>query len=544
MAGLLTDRKLMNISETGDYSDGPDANGLKIRAVKVGDGDELTMRWVQRVYIKDSEDKTIRTRDLGHGVYPQVSLKEAHEVAEAYQKLADQGLDPRPLEDKKEEETRIPTFTELAGDVLEEGYERHRAGQIRGSTLESKCNIFRKYILPAFVDRPVDEISPMEIETWLGPLHRTKRPTFNRVWSIARSIFNRAILRTSIEVNPVNDAAMDSLNSRGKTRHQVAHFESVPFHRVAEAVDIINSGSTTSRTLPTQLALRFIVLTGCRSVEVRTMEWTDLRWKVINSPTDWGEGVKVRRNGTVNYEGWQILDWEEFERASDKEVVVVWFIPPEHAKMGKWHRIPLSSDALAVLREARTLYEKWDSDLVFPSCRKTHGPLGRSTLNRRCRDLAIDGTPHGFRTSLRIWCAVHDVPETAAEIALSHELQGVMSAYMRSDLLATRASIMDFWSQYLRGEIPEDWEWVTPKAAAEIQALKEERDALKEQLGQLMAIHETLTKITESLRAAEERAEKAEAENAAMKARYEAMELELKRVMHRVAPTIEMDLGI
>ena len=141
---------------------------------------------------------------------------------------------------------------------------------------------------------------------------------------------------------------------------------------------------------------------------------------------------------------------------------------------------------------------------------------------------------------------MHDVPETAAEIALSHELQGVMSAYMRSDLLATRASIMEFWARYLRGEIPADWEWVTPKAAAEIQALKEERDALKEQLGQLMAIHETLKDITASLRAAEERAEKAEAENAAMKARYEAMELELelKRVMYQVAPTIEMDLGI
>ena len=391
MAGLLTDRKLMNITTPGDYSDGPDANGLKIRVVKVGDGDDLSQRWIQRVYIKDSEGKTLRTRDLGHGVYPQVSLDEAHEVAEAYQKLADRGLDPRPLEDKKEEETRIPTFTELAEEVLEQEYERHRAGQIRDRTLQRKCDYFRNYILPAFVDRPVDEISPMDIESWLGPLHRTKRPTFNRVWAIARKIFNRAILRTYIEVNPVNDAVMDSLNSLGKTRHQVAHFESVPFHRVAEAVDIINSGSTTSRTLPTQLALRFIVLTGCRSVEVRTMEWTDLRWKVINSPTDWGDGVKVRRDGTPNFEGWRILDWEELERGLDKDVVVVWFIPPEHSKMGKWHRIPLSTDALALLREARTLYEKWGKDLVFPSNNKPHAPLGRSTLSQ-----AMQG-PHNRR---------------------------------------------------------------------------------------------------------------------------------------------------
>ena len=121
MAGLLTDRKLMNITTPGDYSDGPDANGLKIRVVKVGDGDDLSQRWIQRVYIKDSEGKTLRTRDLGHGVYPQVSLDEAHEVAEAYQKLADRGLDPRPLEDKKEEETRIPTFTELAEDASRAG---------------------------------------------------------------------------------------------------------------------------------------------------------------------------------------------------------------------------------------------------------------------------------------------------------------------------------------------------------------------------------------------------------------------------------------
>ena len=531
MAGLLTDRKLMNISETGDYSDGPDANGLKIRAVKVGDEDDLSLRWIQRVYIKDSKGKTIRTRDLGHGVYPQVSLREAHKVAEAYQKLADQGLDPRPLEDKKEEATRAYTFTELAEEVLEEEHERHSAGQIRDRNPErTSVDHFRKYILPAFVDRPVNEISPMEIETWLGPLYRTKRDTFTRVWSIAKTIFNRGVLRGYIDVNPVSDAVRDSLKSRGKTRHQVSHYESVPFHRVAEAVDIIKSGSTDRRSLTSQLLLRFIVLTACRSVEARTMEWADLRWKVINSPTDWGDGVKVRRDGTPNFEGWRILDWEELERGLDKDVVVVWFIPPEHAKMDKWHRIPLSSDALAVLREARPLYDKWGKDLVFPSNKQPHGLLNSSTLSKRCRGLTIEGTPHGFRTSLRIWCAVHGVPETAAEIALSHELQGVMSAYMRSDLLATRASIMAFWARYLRGEIPEDWEWVTPKAAAEIQALKEERDALKEQLGQLTAIHETLKDITASLRAAEERAEKAEAENAAMKAKYEAMEAELQRV--------------
>lgn len=525
----LKDLFVKNIKVPGDYSDGPNSNGLKLRVRPVGD-DEVSKSWIQRVYIKNPKTgKTVRTRDLALGNYPGMSLAEARVAAEENQATADQGIDPRPPEVAEDEDANTITFTGLANELLKEERQRHLVGDIREGTLKKKEAVYKTYILSAFVDRPVDGITSEEIESWAKSFYR-KRDTFKRVWAIAGVIFNRAILRTRLEVNPVNDTVLDSLAATGRPRHKPRHYDSVPHHLVPEALDAIRHGMVNPRTIPSSLALHFVTLTGCRSVEARTARYSDLRCKSIDSPTDWGDGVTVRRNGTPNFGGWEMMDWNEFERGTDKSVV--WFIPPEYAKMDKWHRVPLSTGALSVLREARALlHDRWGSALLFPSYHRPHGFLDRTTLARRCRNLGLDGTPHGFRTSLRIWCAVHDVPETAAELALSHELQGVVGAYMRSDLLAIRASIMEFWAKYLRGELPEDWEWVSPKARAEIEELKRQNRALTEQLNELRGIHDLLLEIASNQKAAEARAQAAEeraerAEARALKAERQMAEMQ------------------
>ena len=229
------------------------------------------------------------------------------------------------------------------------------------------------------------------------------------------------------------------------------------------------------------------------------MTWDQLRSKKIEMSADWGEGVKIRKDKTLDYGGWKVLDWNEYEQ--DDSRTVIWIIPPGIAKMGKTHRIPLSTAALNILREARTLHERWGSPYVFPSSQGPHGPLHSTTMANRCQILGIDGTPHGFRTSFRNWCEEQGVPDNPSEIALAHELDKVKRSYLRSDLLAIRSTVMEYWAQYLRGDLPDDWEWTTPAATAQIKELNDKLD-------RLMQLHE----------ATQERAQAAELENAALRA--------------------------
>lgn len=90
----LTDRKLKNIRQPGIYSDGPGANGLRAIARLLVDG-ALSIMWAQRVYVRDPKTrKTIRRAEVRLGLYPEVSLQQAREIAWVTQKRADRGIDP------------------------------------------------------------------------------------------------------------------------------------------------------------------------------------------------------------------------------------------------------------------------------------------------------------------------------------------------------------------------------------------------------------------------------------------------------------------
>ena len=98
-------------------------------------------------------------------------------------------------------------------------------------------------------------------------------------------------------------------------------------------------------------------------------------------------------------------------------------------------RVPLSSRALEVLAEARSLS---DSDgLVFPSP-ATGRALTNEAFPKLLRELGINGTAHGMRTAFRSWAAEQGVNSEVAEACLAHIVKDVEGAYQPSDLLACR----------------------------------------------------------------------------------------------------------
>ena len=175
---------------------------------------------------------------------------------------------------------------------------------------------------------------------------------------------------------------------------------------VAAAIEAVR---TSAASVATRLAFEFMVLTACRSGEVRLA-------------------------------GWDEIDLEASE----------WTIPGERMKAQRPHRVPLSGRAMEILGEARTL--GGGGGLVFPSAEGR--PLSGSTLSTLLRGLRIAAVPHGFRSSFRDWCGeCSSAPREVAEAALAHVVHDkVEAAYARSDLFERRRVLMHDWAEYIHRE--------------------------------------------------------------------------------------------
>ena len=514
---LLENLQIMNLTEPGDYTDGPDSNGLFVRVRKRKNGD-LVHKWHQNIYIKDPDGKKAtgkRTISL-RANFPDLSLKEARKLAKTNKKRADQGIDPTDVEiedEEPEEQDGPPTFREVAEEVYEADSERFEKGKLSKGRLRDLRGLLDNHILPTLGDKQIDEISRTEIFDLVKPIFDEKYRTFQDTWGYTRKVFLHGRKRSDKIDNPVDDTVISWL---GKSGHQVKHIESVPYHLVGEAMTSIRS-ITGPRALSSNLCLLLVILTSCRGKEARLMTWDQLRWKEIESAENWNEKADL----------WDPVDWHEFY-AGDTTKTVVWFIPGENTKTGQPRRLPMSTGCLDLLREARPLHENWGSDLVFPSPIRPHRALGRSILRDKCKQLGLAGTTHGFRTSLRNWWGEVSAPGDAGEIQIGHELGQVKRAYLRTDLLAERAEVMEAWAQYLRGELPDGWKWTGP---SNDELLEKVVDLTKQISGLTTQVEIMTSMISEADNRASEaqnRAEAAEKEAAEYRRKFARLESEMR----------------
>jgi integrase len=126
-------------------------------------------------------------------------------------------------------------------------------------------------------------------------------------------------------------------------------------------------------------------------------------------------------------------------------------------KAKKRHRIPLSGDAVVLLRALPRIA---GNDLVFPGSRDSR-PLSDMSLSAVVRrmnegeegprwvdEAHEEVVPHGFRSTFRDWAAeVTHYPNEMAEIALAHTIGNkAEAAYRRDDMLEKRRQMMEDWA--------------------------------------------------------------------------------------------------
>ena len=95
--------------------------------------------------------------------------------------------------------------------------------------------------------------------------------------------------------------------------------------------------------------------------------------------------------------GWTLgATWNEID--SDKRE---WRIAAARMKMGRAHRVPLTTRALAILKEMRPLSS--DDGYVFPSPLDRRRPLSNTAMAMRRLEFGEHATVHGFRQCLSTW---------------------------------------------------------------------------------------------------------------------------------------------
>lgn len=385
----LTDAQLRNLSTPGKHFDG---NGLYLELTKTGG------RYWRMKYRFGGKEKR-----LAFGVYPAVGLKQARDLTADARKVLKDGGDPgelRRADKAKAVHESVNTLEAVACDWMTHQaarWDTETAGRIRASLA---ADIFKP--LGA---RPLASIKPGEIMAAVKKIEaRGASDQAGRVLQRVKAVYRWAMIHERIDANPMLDLVPSEILQPRQVQHRAAMADK-------ELPEFLPKLAAYDGDPHTMHALRLLILTATRPGETR---------------------------GAL---------WAEFDLDG-----ALWIIPAERMKMRTEHRVPLSTQAVEVLRTMQTLSA--GRALVFPSPYYPSKPLSENTFNSALARMGYKNTAtaHGFRALFSTVANECGWNPDVIERQLAHkEANEVRAAYHRSTYLTDRERLMQWWGDYLDG---------------------------------------------------------------------------------------------
>ena len=333
-----------------------------------------------------------RRREMGLGRYPDVTLKDARTLAEKWRSEAARGLDPVKVRQRmrREQARNLHLLKDIALDAFES-----RKAELKGDGKAGRWfSPLELHVLPKLGKVPVADLDQTDIRDTLAPIWHDKADTARKAMNrLSICMRHAAALGLSVDLQ-ATDKARALL---GKQRHKAQNIPSLAWQDVPAFYQSLDEGSIT------HLALRLLILTGVRSKAVRYLHLDQIDGDIWTVPA---ETMKGRKDATTDF------------------------------------RVPLSSEALAVIEQARPFAR---DGFLFPSVRK--GVISDMTMSKLMERRGMAERPHGFRSSLRNWLAeTTNAPHEVAETCLGHTVGGAVErAYRRTDFLEQRRALMERW---------------------------------------------------------------------------------------------------
>ncbi|QDY69802.1 tyrosine-type recombinase/integrase [Qingshengfaniella alkalisoli] len=356
-----------------------------------------------------------KRRHIGLGPYPELSVSDAYAAARQAKDDIAKGRDP--IAERRAAALSLRdalTFSQAMEQFLENKLAEFRNDKHR----KQWCATLDKYAVPIIGDTMVAHLTVQDMLRTLEPIWTTKTETASRLRGRIEAVISWATVaghRTGD--NPARwKGNLDAIPPKpGKVAKGGNH----PALALDDAADWF--ADLRGRIGTATRALEFVALTAARSGEVRGATWAEI----------------------------------DLDKA-------IWTIPADRMKMAREHRVPLTSEAVALLR---ALPRMEGSPYVFPALRGGMlTDMALSACMRRINEAREGGyrdqrsgrpaVPHGLRSTFRDWAAERtEFPRDMAEIALAHTVGSeVERAYRRSDMVERRRAMMAAWGRFLRGE--------------------------------------------------------------------------------------------
>jgi len=343
-----------------------------------------------------------KQRTLSFGAWPDVGLADARERRDEARKLIAAGLDPS--HEAKLADARAMLSEENSFKLVAEEWVAKQEREGMSEVTLSKIRWLLAKAYPRIGSRPVAKITPQEALAVLRSIEATGRyESARRMRSVLGRVFRYAIATTRAEMDPSRD--LRGALTVPKAKHLAAITTPKGAGELMRAIEGYTGHAITLFGL--RLSAHLFVRPG----ELRQAEWSEF----------------------------------DFDRS-------VWNIPEQKMKMRRPHRVPLSTQVIALFEQ---LWELTGTGrYCFPSFRSPLRPMSENTVNAALRALGFsqeEMTAHGFRAmAATLLNETGKFNPDAIERQLAHmETNAIRRAYTRGEYWDERVRMMQYWSDQL-----------------------------------------------------------------------------------------------
>jgi len=343
-----------------------------------------------------------KEKKLALGRYPDVSLKEARKRCYEARTLIATGIDPS--EQKRADALAAELNSATTCKAIGDEYLNKAAREGREAVTIKKSRWLLSLLEPTIGKRPIADVTPAELLAALRKVEaKGHLETARRMRSLAGRIFRYAVA-TARATNDPSAVLRGALTAPVVTHHS-AVLEPAAVGALLRAIDGFNGQPLTCLAL--KLAPHLFVRPG-----------------------------EMRR-----------AEWQEFDLDA-----AIWTIPAPKMKMRVLHVVPLSTQAIELLRSAHEL--SGGQQFVFSSLYPGNRPMSENTINAALRRIGYTGkemTAHGFRAmASTLLNESGKWNPDAIERALAHKASdAVRGAYHRGAHWAERVEMAQWWSDRL-----------------------------------------------------------------------------------------------
>lgn len=353
-----------------------------------------------------------KEKRLSLGTYPDTGLSEARDRRDAARKLLAAGVDPG--EQRKAHKAAGLERSANSFEIISREWLAIKQPEWTAKQFEKERDRLQNHAFPRIGGKPIAEIGVADIRSLLTHLvNQGHIEQAHRLRHQLSRVFRFAVATERASNDPAA-ALRDTLPARNPKNHPT-------ITDPAQVGELMRAIDGFTGTFSVKCALRLAPLWFCRPGEIRMAEWAHFHLE-------------------SEHPAYSVPPANRKLKKSAKENPTT---PP--------HIIPLSAQALTILRELRQL--TGNGRYLFPSARDPRRHMSDGAINAALARIGYKGiiTGHGFRHMARTLLGEMGWSAEALERQLSHKEPGVSGVYNKAQHLPERRNIMQAWANYLDG---------------------------------------------------------------------------------------------